>query len=239
MSRRISLVMTLAKTLYDLQQIDLNIQKEQETLDDINLQLGDSEALSQIKSELLAEQKHLAETEKQQRDVEWEIEDLRSSIKQLNDKLYGGKSKNPKELVNLEKELDIFKAKLRQKEDDLLDLMAEIEAVQDKIKINSERLSKLEGEWQREQKDLTQRQAKVKSRLSDLSRKRQALTSDITKQALELYEVIRLRKGQAVVKIEQGRCQGCRLNLAVNELQRARAGDLIQCSSCGRILCLG
>lgn len=231
--------MTLAKTLYDLQQIDLNIQKEQETLDDINRQLGESEALSQAKAELLAEQKHLAETEKQQRDVEWEAEDLRSSIKQLNDKLYGGKSKNPKELVSLEKELEIFKAKLRQKEDDLLDLMAEIEAAQEKIKINSERLSNLEEEWQREQKDLAQRQAKVKSRLSDLSRKRQALSSNIARQTLELYEGIRSRKGQAVVKIEQGRCQGCRLNLAVNELQRARAGELIQCSSCGRILCLG
>jgi predicted nucleic acid-binding Zn-ribbon protein len=231
--------MTLARTLYDLQQIDLNIQKEQETLDDINRQLGESEALTQVKAELLAEQKHLAETEKQQRDVEWEIEDLRNSIKQVNDKLYGGKSKNPKELVSLEKELDIFKAKLRQKEDDLLDLMAEIESVQDRIKINSERLGNLEGEWQRKQKELAQRQAKVKSRLSDLSRKRQALAADIAKQTLELYEGIRLRKGQAVVKIEQGRCQGCRLNLAVNELQRARAGDLIQCSSCGRILCLG
>jgi predicted nucleic acid-binding Zn-ribbon protein len=231
--------MTSAKTLYDLQQIDLNIQKEQEALDDINRQLGDSEALSQAKAELLTEQKRLADTEKQQRDVEYEIEDLRTSIKQVNDKLYGGKTKNPKELVNLEKELDIFKAKLGQKEDDLLDLMAEIESVQDKIKINSERLSKLEGEWQQQQKDLTQKQAKVKSRLSDLNRKRQALAADITKQTLELYEVIRLRKGQAVVKIEQGRCQGCRLNLAVNELQRARAGALIQCSSCGRILCLG
>ena len=231
--------MTSAKTLYDLQQIDLNIEKEQETLDDINRQLGESEALAQVKAALLTEQKHLAETEKRQRDVEWEIEDLRSSIKQLNDKLYGGKSKNPKELVSLEKELEIFKAKLRQKEDDLLDQMAEIESLQDKIKINSERLGNMEEEWQREQKELAQRQAKVKSRLSELSRTRKALASDIAKQTLELYEGIRSRKGQAVVKIEQGRCQGCRLNLAVNELQRARAGALIQCSSCGRILCLG
>ena len=231
--------MTLAKTLYDLQQVDLNIQKEQETLDDIERQLGENEALTQAKAGLLAEQKHLGETEKQQRDLEYEIDDLRGSIKQLNDKLYGGKEKNPKELVSLEKELDIFKAKLRKKEDDLLDFMAEIESVQDKIKVSKDRLGKLEEEWQREQKDLAQRQAGVKSRLSDLNQTRQMMVTDIAKQTLELYEGIRSRKGQAVVKIEQGRCQGCRLNLAVNELQRARAGDLIQCSSCGRILCLG
>ena len=231
--------MTSVKTLYDLQQIDLNIQKEQEALDEINSQLGENEALLKARTELIAEQEHLAEIEKQQRDLEWEIEDLRGSIAKLNDKLYDGKTKNPKELVSLEKEKEIFKAKLRQKEDDLLDLMAEIETAQDKIKIGSERLKKLEVEWQREQENLTQSQAKVKSRLSDLSQKRQALISEIAPQTLELYDSVKLRKGQAVVRVAQGRCHGCHLNLSMNEWQRARAGALIQCSSCGRILYLG
>ena len=231
--------MILAKRLYDLQQIDLDIQREQEALDEISRQLGESEALLKAKAELLAAQEHLAEMEKQQRDVEWEIEELRNSITQVNDKLYGGATKNPKELVNLEKEVEIFKAKLRQKEDNLLDLMAETETTQDKIKSDSGRVKKLEGEWQREQRALTKRQADVKGRHSDLSQKRQTLTAEIASQTLELYEWVRLRKGQAVVKVEQGRCHGCHLNLSMNELQRARAGSVTQCSSCGRILYLG
>ncbi len=231
--------MTSVKTLYDLQQIDLNIQKEQEALDEISSQLGESEALLKARAELSAEEEHLAEMEKQQRDAEWEIEDLRGSIAQLNDKLYGGKTKNPKELVSLEKEMDIFKAKLRQKEDSLLDLMTEMETAQGKIKTGNENLKKLEVEWQLEQKDLAQRQAKVKSRLSDLNQKRQGLISEIAPKTLELYDSVKLRKGQAVVKVTQGRCHGCHLNLSVNEWQRARAGALVQCSSCGRILYLG
>lgn len=230
--------MTLVKRLYDLQQIDLDIQGEQEALDEIGRQLGESEALLKSKTEFLAEQEHLAEMEKQQRDVEWEIEDLRTSIAQVNDKLYSGATKNPKELVSLEKEVEIFKAKLREKEDTLLDLMAEIETIQGKIKLDGERLKKLEMEWKQEQRALTQKQAKVENRLSDLSQKRQAVASEITKQTLELYEGIRLRKGQAVVKVAQGRCHGCHLTLSMNEWQRARAGDLAQCSSCGRILYL-
>ena len=231
--------MILAKRLYGLQQIDLDIQREQEALDDISRQLGENEALLKAKSELLAAQEHLSEMGKQQRDVEWEIEELRNSITQVNDKLYGGATKNPKELVNLEKEVEIFKAKLRQKEDNLLDLMAETETTQDKIKSDSGRVKKLEGEWQREQRALTKRQADVKGRHSDLSQKRQTLTAEIASQTLELYEWVRLRKGQAVVKVEQGRCHGCHLNLSMNELQRARAGSVTQCSSCGRILYLG
>ena len=90
--------MSLAKRLYELQQVDLEIQKKQEILDEISRQLGESEALVKTRAELLAQEKHLAEIEKQQRDVEWEIEDLRSTIAKVNEKLYGGKVKNPKEL---------------------------------------------------------------------------------------------------------------------------------------------
>jgi len=230
--------MTSVKRLYDLQQIDLDIQREQEALDEISRQLGESEALLEARAEFLAEQEHLAEIEKQQRDLEWEIEDLRTSIAKVNAKLYGGANKNPKELVSLEKEVEIFKAKLREKEDSLLDLMAETEMIQDKIKLDGERLKKLEVEWKEEQKALSQKQAKVENRLSDLSQKRQSVASEITKQTLELYEGIRLRKGQAVVKVAQGRCHGCHLTLSMSEWQRARAGDLAQCSSCGRILYL-
>ncbi|MBL7209916.1 MAG: hypothetical protein ISS52_07445 [Dehalococcoidia bacterium] len=231
--------MTLAKRLYELQQIDLEIQEKQEALDKISGQLGESEALLKARAELLSEEEHLAEVEKQQRDVEWQTEDLRTSIAQINEKLYGGKVKNPKELLPLEQEMGNFKTNLKQKEDKVLDLMTEAEATQDRIRLNTERLGKLEGEWQQEQGDLAQRQVETGSQLSDLDQKRESAVSEIDRQAIELYEGIRLKKGQAVVRVEQGRCQGCRLNLPVSELQRVRAGSPVQCSTCGRILYLG
>ncbi len=231
--------MTLAKRLYDLQQVDLEIEKEQEVLEEISRQLGESEALLKARAELHDDENRLAEMERQQRDLEWEIEDLQSSIAQLNDRLYGGKIKNPKELVSLEKELKIFKDKLREKEDSLLNLMTEIEAMQHKIKSQGEQLRKLQGEWHQEQEVLAERQAKVRIHLADLTRKRQTLASEVTPEALELYEGLRLRKRQAVVRVEQGRCHGCHLALPMSEWQRAKAGALAQCSSCGRILYLG
>ena len=230
--------MTSAKTLYQLQQIDLEIQKKQEILNEISHQLGESEALVEAKVVLLAEERRLAELDKQQKDVEWEIEDLRTKISQLNEKLYGGKVKNPKELLSIEQEVGILKVNLREKEDHLLDLMTEVEAIRDKIKLDTERLKKLEGEWQKEQKLLTRKQAEIEGQLSDLSRKRQAWTSEIERESLELYEWIKSRKGQAVVRVEQGRCQGCRITLAVSEWQRVKGVTLVQCSSCGRILYL-
>jgi len=233
------LPMSLAKSLYELHQVDLEIQKKREILDEVSRQLGEKEALDKTRASLLDDEKHLAEIEKQQRDVEWEIDDLRSAIAKVNEKLYGGKVKNPKELLSFDQEVGIFKMNLGRKEDDLLELMTEVEATQDIVKLAAERLKKLEADWRREQKILAQNQAEVEGQLVELAEKRQAATAGISAEALEVYEGMRSKKGQAVVKVEQGRCQGCRLTLPVSELQRARAGSLVRCSSCGRILYLG
>lgn len=180
--------MIVVKKLYELQKIDLEIRREQETLDEINRQLGDNETVLGARAELLAEEEHLSDIGQQQRDVEWEIEDLRSRIAQINDKLYGGNVKNPKELVSLEQEVGILKTNMRQKEDQLLDMMADAETSQKRLKLSTEQLKKLEGEWQQEQKALTQRQTEVRNRLVDFKERRQSVSADIVPEALELYE---------------------------------------------------
>ncbi len=231
--------MNLAKKLYELQQIDLEIQKKQDILDEVNRQLGESKTILTARNELVEAKKYLEEVEKQRRDVEWEVEDLRTSISQLKEKLYGGKVKNPKELLNLEQESELFKARLRQKEDNLLDLMTEEETTQERIKSDTKRLKEIEGEWQKEQEALMLKRGELLSQLLNSSQERQVMVSGIDGQAIKLYEDVRLRKGRAVVRVEQGRCQGCRLTLPMNEWQRARTGSLVQCSSCGMILYLG
>lgn len=231
--------MSVVKRLYELQQLDIKIQRVQEALEEVRSRLGESEALLQAKSELLSEEGHLAEIEMKQRDVEWDIEDLRGNITELNKKLYSGKVGNPKELLSLDQEMGIFRTKLRQKEDNLLDLMTEAEATQDKIRIAAERLSGIETEWQQEQGALAHKQVETESQLGELNQRREELISEIASPTLELYEGIRLRKGQGIVKVEQGRCQGCHLTLPMSELQQARGGSVVQCSTCGRILYLG
>jgi len=231
--------MTVAKRLYELQQIDLDIQAKQETLDEISHQLGESASLNEARLQLIAVEEHLAALTKQQREVEWELDDLGSNIRQLSEKLYAGKIKNPKELLGLEHEVGTLRSMLKQREDKLLDLMSEVEAAQRKVVHEKEHLQKLELEWQQEQKILAQRQAEVSGQLVGLRQGRQALVSGITPEALGLYEGMRSRKAQVVVRVEQGMCQGCRLTLPMSEWQRAKAGNLVQCSSCGRILYLG
>ncbi len=102
----------------------------------------------------------------------------------------------------------------------------------------SSELKKLEAEWQSQQQQLSADIEALKNKLSDLKQKRQLRSAEINQQTLEAYDKLRKQKGQAVAKVEQGICRGCRISLPSSEMQQVRSGNLVQCGSCGRILFL-
>ena len=57
---------------------------------------------------------------------------------------------------------------------------------------------------------------------------------------LNLYSILRERRdGSAVATVERSMCQGCRITLPRNIIQKARnPEELVQCVSCERILVL-
>lgn len=230
--------MSLPKRLCELQQVDFELREQQGNLDRINRQLGESEALVESRSSLTLEKARLAELERKQKDLEWETGDLENRMSQLNEKLYGGRVKNPKELFNLERELEDLKVKLNRKEDDLLEIMTEVEVVGDKAQVAAKQVEEVERRWQREQETLAQKQVEVDSQLLALSQRRGELASQISSEVLSIYEQVKQRKGRAVARVEQGRCGGCLITLPLSEWQRARAGELVRCGNCGRILFL-
>jgi predicted nucleic acid-binding Zn-ribbon protein len=234
----ITLDMGLPGQLYRLQQLDQELERQQKIIKDIDEQLGGNEALSEAQSELASQELRLAEVAGRQKTVEWELEDLQEKTKHLSNRLYGGTIKNPKELVNLEQEVKDLRNKLSNKEDELLDLMTQAETIQGRVEASAEELEGLTEEWREEQAKLKQRKVDAESRVAKLSPSRQELAQQIDDEALKLYEQIRATKAQPVAKVEQGRCQGCRITLPTGLWQRAKAGDLVQCGSCTRILYL-
>jgi len=230
--------MNLPEQLYKLQQLDVKLHGRQQELNEIENQLSDDEALVVAESKLAPQKQQLTEAEKEQKSSEWELDDLQEKVSKLNDRLYSGVTKNPKELVNLENEVKSLKSRISRKEDELLGLMSQVEEMEAKVKISNEELERLKREWQLRQENLKPRKTEIEAELRKLSEARHGLAQQIEPTALKLYEQIRLTKEQAVAKVEQGRCQGCHITLPTSQWQRAKAGDLIQCNSCNRILYL-
>ena len=228
--------MSVAKQLDQLQKIDLEVKSKEQALQQITSQLGDNQAVVRVQNQLTIETQNLEELRKQQHSAEWEIDSLESKLATVEKELYSGRIGNPKELTNLQHEVDGLRAKRSQLEDEALEIMDKVELTKAGVATLSNELKTVETEWHRQQQQLSAEMEELKTKLSDLKHKRQALTAEIDPKAVELYHKLSRQKGQAVAKIEQGICSSCRISLPITDLQRARSGDLVQCSSCGRIL---
>jgi hypothetical protein len=228
--------MNLGGQLYKLQQIDLEVQEKRQMLNDVENSLEDDKTLVAAKSRLATQEQQLAETRKKQKGVEWELEDLQEKVKQVNHKLYNGKIRNPKELLNLENELRSLKDRTRKKEDEVLELMAQVEEIEDRVKISSKETQNLQQEWQERQETFSHKKTEIEVEIDELEEVRRGLAELIALENLRLYEQLRSTKGQAVARVERGRCQGCHIALPTSQWQRAKAGELVQCNNCSRIL---
>jgi predicted nucleic acid-binding Zn-ribbon protein len=230
--------MSLVGQLYKLQQLDLELQRKQQELNEVENRLSDNKALVAVESKLVSQKEQLEEARKKQKSAEWELEDLQEKVKQINSKLYGGKTMNPKELVNLEKEGEGLKSQIRLKEDALLGLMSQVEEVEAEVKTIAAEVERLKREWEQRQETLKPEKSEVETVLAELSGERNGLAQQIDSEVLNTYDQLTLTRGQAVVKVERGRCLGCHITVPTSQWQKARAGDLIQCNNCSRILYL-
>ena len=230
--------MTTARQLYQLQELDIAIDTEEKALKDRTSQVGETQALIDARNKLASVQQQLGALKKKQRASEGDVDDLASKIRAADEQLYSGRIRNPKELASLKQEMDAFKARRDKLETGLLELMDQVEATQKDITTATVEVKKIESEWQSHQQKLAAEIATIKAKLADLKQRSQALAGEIDAKSLELYNHLRKAKGQAVVRVEQGICRGCRISLPSSDLQQARSGNLVHCSSCGRILFL-
>ena len=232
--------MNKAKQLYELQEVDLNIEHKTQALTQVRSQLGKDDDLVAARAALDSEKKRLVDLEHQQKTEEWELNELGAKISAVEKKLYGGSVKNPRELTPFQQDLEILKTQRGEREDKLLALMMDVESLQQNVSLKKSEFDKIEREWHENQQKLSQQQTELETELAQLQQEREMLASQIDSDSLGLYEEVRRAKqGQAVAKVMQGRCQGCRISLSVSDQQKARMGqELAQCSNCGRILYL-
>lgn len=230
--------MTSAADLLALQDIDLKRDARRALLADIEARLGETDAIIDAREGVEATAGALASLQRKQRELEAQQADLDAKITPLETKLYGGSVRNPKELTDLQKELDSFKTRRSALDDQGLTLMENIEAASREVSAANEELTAAEAEWEADQEHLKLDKSKAERETAALDEERGRWAATMDAHTLGLYEKLRTqRQGRAVARIERTNCQGCRLTLPTHIIQRVRAGhNLIQCPSCERIL---
>jgi len=230
--------MSIARDLYRLQEVDLALEANNQVQKRVSGQIGESQIVLKARIKLAEEQNNLETLTAQQKSTEWEIDDLTTKIKDTEKKLYGGKIFNSKELSSLQQETDELKKRRSTLEDKSLGLMDQLEQTRKAINGSKEELSKMEIQWQSQQKQFVVELLQLKASQTVLESNRQQITVLLDADTLFTYQELRKRKGVAVAKVEQGICQGCHITLPNTDLQRAKGGGVVRCSSCGRIIFL-
>lgn len=230
--------MTTVSQLYALQDIDLSIESGRNALQEAEALIGNTDELEEAREEAATRKEELHAAEKAFKEAEYEADELRQKIEPLEKKLYQGTILNPKELDDLQKDIDSLKRRRSTLDDQAIEAMEALEEAQRLQKEAQERLDAMETDHQAGQTVLRGRIAALESEIAERQKERDEEAAEVEPSLLQLYDrIAAIRQHRAVAKVEGGACQGCRLSLPSSLIQRARGGsNIVQCSSCERIL---
>jgi uncharacterized protein len=228
----------IAASLYQLQQLDLELERiiaEQQALES-SLQ-GDS-VLKKLRAEHTIAQQQLHLGLQAQKEAEWALEELDSRLRTQEQRLYSGVVTSPKELYALQQEVQHLRAQQNRQEEMTLEVILTTESLQEVANSKAEALRQAQEKWSESNSTGMIRRDQLNVKRQELMANREQFVSTIDADLLNRYEALkRTKQGRAVSKVDQNSCQWCRVILTPSELQRVRSStDLQMCSNCGRIL---
>lgn len=177
---------------------------------------------------------------RQQKRIDDEVELLKDKRTGFDAKLYGGTVSNPRELQDLQEEIDALGRRIDQLEDGELEIMEQVEPVEAQLAQLAEARRAQEAGLEAAEQALTVAEAEVAAAI-EAEEAAQATAGDPVPPAL-LEEYRKLRGGRggiAIARMVGSQCGACHLSLSAMEAARMRKlpeGEIAHCEECGRIL---
>jgi predicted nucleic acid-binding Zn-ribbon protein len=223
--------------LASLQIVDREIKEHHGKKKDLLAELHAKEQEIQIKrGEKIKLSAALAETDKLRQEKDRVFQD--EGKKATDRRMRMNRIKNSKELMALQREIDLIKQGNSEREEELIKLMEETERANSEVKAKEEELAILQAEWAQQQAQLQSQISGIDQAVSEAASRRQTIAAQVAGDLIARYELIFSRRGgTAVVEVAGGICQGCYMNVPPqlwNEIIRSEKVHL--CPSCQRIL---
>src|SRR4030042_4224991 len=163
--------MITAAYLFSLQETDLAIDGTVARLPEIEAQLGETEELIDARQRADQWREQLRPLEEKQKGWDWEAEEVRGKAAAIENKLYGGSVRNPKELEDYQADLTSLRGRLSRREDALLEAMLELDDAEAGLKQAEAALAEVEESWKAQQASLQEARAKLEGEIEGLEAK--------------------------------------------------------------------
>jgi predicted nucleic acid-binding Zn-ribbon protein len=194
---------------------------------------------AELRDAIVVAQTEAGDLSREQAKAEGDVEQVRARIDRDRKRLDEGQVSSPRELGNLQSEIESLHRRQSDLEEIVLDVMDRREAVDGRLA------------------SLTAELAQVGSALADAVGRRDAALAEIGEQeakvgqqrahiadavpadVLVLYEKLRKQHGVGAAALRRGRCEGCHLALGtvdLNRIREAAADEVLRCEECRRIL---
>ncbi len=231
------------KLLLDLQRLDTRstqLEHRDRTLPE-KQELADlNQRIQRLHDEHVAARVIAGDLERDQSRADADVDQVRERAIKDQVLLDSGAIGDPKQLQNLQHELVSLARRQSELEDIELEIMERVEGAQAAVR----QLSSQHEEALGVRENLT---AQVAALMAEIDAERQVLAIDrrelagrIPADLLALYEKIRSdQNGVGAAHLHRGQCEGCRLQLPPNEIERLRSietDEVVRCEECRRIL---
>jgi len=230
--------MNQAEALYRLQEIDLNLARAHKRLQEISAVLGNNQTITVAQEQINEAQQRLAPLQTQARNLELEIQSNAQKISATDEQLYGGRVKNPKELQDMQQEIQSLKKRNRELEDSLLDAMVAVEEGEAVLTAKKAELQRIREAWESEHGQLLDEGAQLEDQITRFKQEREQALKGVTAENQKLYHNLRVAKhNQPLALLNDETCTVCGVEQTLAVARSVRQGqELVYCVSCGRIL---
>ncbi|HHX63543.1 MAG TPA: hypothetical protein GX702_01490 [Chloroflexi bacterium] len=230
--------MTLLQTLHELQEIDQEWVEKGRLYQTVRRQIADQSNLQAMRDAQTQREEEQTATRNSLRDIELEMEGLQERLRQTDSELYSGRISSPRELEALRQDAEVLRQRISRLEEQALDTMSRIDALQEATESGRQALRDYEAWWAGEHEALVTRYRELHARLQALQRRRDEIRAALGRAELALYDELRAKKGGiALAPMKEGTCQTCRVTVPSHKIRMVHSGEsVVTCEGCGRIL---
>ena len=229
--------------LLDLQALDSALDRlahRRRTLPEIEQIDALDRKVTQLTDDMVLVETEDSDLGREQSKLEADIDLVRTRMQKDQQRLDAGQVSSPRELENLQSEIESLKRRQSDLEDEELEIMEKREVVQT-------RLQELRDEREQAATTLTETEqrrdmvfAEIDADHDKTAQQRSELAASLPDDLLTLYEKIRASSsGVGAAALHRGRCEGCHLQLNTTDLNRLREApedEVVRCEECRRIL---
>ncbi|MCY4581553.1 MAG: C4-type zinc ribbon domain-containing protein [Chloroflexi bacterium] len=229
--------MPATRELLTLQSVDGDLAVRHARLGEIAPLLGDDSALRALARRLASEQTEVDSALGRQQEFDAVIAGFTERVDAAEARLYSGVVVNPRELQDLQADVNMLKRQRGQQEDALLEVMVELDTARGDRDASARELEELKASWQAEQRSLTHEQQRLQAEVADLERQRADAVARTPPPEVALYERVRRNHPHPVAQMHNNACNACRVGVPMRTAQEVRTSQSpVRCPNCGRIL---